>query len=683
MAQLIETPEGIAEFPDDMSQEQITAVLQKQFGAPPEPRSLSERVLRGLGLSGRYLAEKPALAVAGLSDLLSTGVNKGADLYSRGLTGRPLAGYVPGFSPTASQTVTEGFNRMGFPQAEGNLEKLGEDIAGGVVGLGFGIGAGQQLAGSARPMAARIGQVFSETPGLQAASIVGGETAGNVAEYAGAGPTGQMAARLGGAMVPSVAISAGAAGVRGAFRGGDAGRQQVASTIDDFSRVGTAPTVAQATQGRVARAAESGLSRAPGSAGVMTRTAEQQADDVAMAIEQKASQLAGKTSAVKAGRVIEEKIRGSFLAGFRSKQKQLYDNLDNWINPTTRVVVKNTSDTLDDMTRIIPGAEATSGRMVNQSLKNIADDFAKDAADEKLPFEALKQLRTRVGEKLSTVNLTDDVSKAEWKRLYGALSKDMEAAAAANPAAKAAFQRANSYTSAGHARLDAIENVIKRKGGPEKIFAAATSGTKEGATTLRSVMQSLDTEGQKVVSATVLRRMGLARPSGQNELGNLFSTETFLTNWNQLSKEAKRTLFDRYGKGFSNDMDAVARFAANLREGSKVFINPSGTAQATAQYTTAGAFAVSVLTGNVPVASAIAGGVVGTNRLAALMTNPDFVRWLAVSTKMPTAALPAQINLLAQQAAKNNDDDLSFAAALLQESHDQQAQSDQGRTQGQ
>jgi hypothetical protein len=170
-----------------------------------------------------------------------------------------------------------------------------------------------------------------------------------------------------------------------------------------------------------------------------------------------------------------------------------------------------------------------------------------------------------------------------------------------------------------------------------------------------------------MISATVLRRLGLAKAGVQGDLGDQFSTETFLTNWNLLSKEAKSTLFDRYGPTFRKDMDTIAKVAANLRQGSQVFRNPSGTAQAQTQAATAGAFALSVLTGQVAAAGTIAAGVGVANLLARVMTNPRFVRWLARSTEFPKGSYAAQVSQLAHLARNEDDRDLARAAALLEQ----------------
>jgi hypothetical protein len=642
-----------------------------------ESRTLSEKVWRGIKLGVRYPAETPALVAAGLSDLAAGGMNyvlQGVDTALQVAGDKPI-GYQ--FPTNRAQTVYEGFNRITGVEPESRAEKYAENISRGVTMAGMNIGAGTAMANqAASPVTRGVGEVMTKAPAGQAATTATGVAGATRAQEAGYGPTGQMVAGVATGSVPAIVRAGVPAAVRGTLRGGESGRQTLASNIDDFAIAGTEPTLAQGTQGRVAQAAEGGLSRAPGSAGRIAQTAESQADDIAAGLEQKASQLAGKTSAERAGRAITEGITGKrgFVERFRAKQKELYDNLEKIVKPRTKVSVQNTAETLDEMTGLIGGAPNTSEAISNPALRRIYDALYDDllaSADGRLPFRALKELRSKVGVKVSTVGLTDDISKAEWKRLYGALSKDMQAAVAEtqSPQAQQAWARANMHTRAGHKRIEVIESALKRKGGPEKVFAAAMSGTKEGATVLRSVMQSLSLENQKILTATVLRRMGLARPGGQNALGDKFSTEVFLTNWSSLSKEAKRTLFSRYGAQFQDDMDAVARVAANLREGSQVFRNPSGTAQAATQNYTVGAFGLAVITGQFETAAGIAAGVGALNLSARLMTSPTVVHWLARTSTMPPSQLPSQIAILEKQAASTKDEDLALLAVILKEAN--------------
>ncbi len=297
-------------------------------------------------------------------------------------------------------------------------------------------------------------------------------------------------------------------------------------------------------------------------------------------------------------------------------------------------------------------------------------DLAESGA---IPYIALKQLRTRVGEKLNNLTLVTDVSKGELKRLYGALSSDLtEAARQSSPAALKAAQRANRFYSAGRKRIDTVERVIDKNGGPEKVFAAAMSGTKEGATTLRTVMKSIPFEDRNVVTAAVIRRLGKATPGRQDATTEAFSISTYLTNWARLSPEARSVLFGRLGREFNKNMKALADVAGNIREGSAVFRNPSGTSQALVAQGTAGATVFSIATGRLSTAATILAGVGAADVFARVLTKPTFVKWLAQTTTVPPGAYAAQLQVLIRAAQQSGDEDLATIAALLEISGEQE-----------
>lgn len=554
-------------------------------------------------------------------------------------------------------------------------ERLTSTITQGLGGVLGGAGIGGALSGSAGNVAAGVGRTLAANPGLQTAGAVTAGLASERAREAGLGPVGQAIAGVAGGAAPSLLAAGGQAAVRGIFRGGETGRQTVERNVQTFERAGTTPTVGQATESRLNRAAETLLSRAPGGAGKIASKAESLADDIANNIEAKAARLAGKTSAEQTGRRISSAVTGSggFVERFRAQQKALYDELDRNLPDTTPVSVANTQAALAQLTRITPGAARTSASLVNPRISRIAQDLAADAAGGTVPYSAVKELRTAIGREIDS-GIVSDVPAAQWKQLYAGLSQDMRAAAQqAGPKATAAFNRANNYTKAGMQRLEVLDDVVQKNGGGEAIFKAAVSGTSDGATKLRAVMQSLDDQGQRAVSATVLRRLGRAINSQQDDVTDKFSTETFLTNWAKLSPEARKTLFSRFGDQYAKDIDAIAKVASNLRQGSKVYANPSGTGQATAQAATVAALVTSAITGDAGTFAAVGSTIAGSNMLARLMTNPKFVRWLAVSTKIPASAYTSQINGLAQMADRNKDQELFEAVELLKEAQNQKA----------
>lgn len=680
-----------ARFPDATPEAAPKAARPVAAAAPP--RSFGERALDFYKGGSQFNADVRRAAVAGVRDLGQGAANF---MALPGNLGTMAYNAISGDNvQTPSQALSLALDEAGAPRTQNPyIRGINEALGGTVFGLGG--GAVAQLA--SRPVAQRVGTVLQASPGQQIAGGVMGTTASQGAADLGFGPVVQTLAGIGGGAGAGLLRSGTVDSLKRSFRGGETGRLTMQDNIATFDgATGRTPSVGQATQNRRMQATESMLSRAPGGAGVLAREGEALADDLSAGIERQAGRLSAKASPEKTGRVISESISGEngFVENFKRTQGALYDKVDQFVRPDTRVNITNTRQALSELNAEIANAPELSKWFQNSRIKGIQAALDADTAlpptqqtvvenmvqrtvdvptppRDWMPYESIKKLRTLVGNEMADAGLMSDVPRSKWKALYAALSRDMEAAVKeAGPQAENNWRRANNYTRAGMSRLDSMAHVIDKAGGPEKVFAAAISGTSDGATTLRAVMQSLPEDGRKAVSATVLRRLGRATAGKQDDAGEVFSTETFLTNWNKMSPEAKATLFNRYDKtvpSFRADMDKIAKVAANLRSGSRVFVNPSGTAQAGIQYSTVGGFVVALATGNFGTAGAIAGGVGAANLSARLLTHPPFVKWLAANTQKPIGALPSAINQLAQ----SKDPLMQEAAAALAKQQGQQ-----------
>lgn len=272
----------------------------------------------------------------------------------------------------------------------------------------------------------------------------------------------------------------------------------------------------------------------------------------------------------------------------------------------------------------------------------------KERADGLMPYESVKKLRTLVGDELDNAGLLSDVPPSKFRALYAAISKDMQAAAeASGSAATEAWRKADAANRRMMDTMEQVRHIVDRKGGPEKVFAAAMSGTKDGATTLRTLMDVLPQSGQRAVSSAVLRRLGMVPPNAQNAAGDVFRAGTFLTNWNRLSTEARTVLFKRYGEGFAKDMDRIAAVANNIKSGSSIYANPSGTGNKLLSIGYFGALASSLFSTNPAAIAATVGGGAIANGLARVLTSPKAVNWLAKSTRLPRGAALTSLRLLA------------------------------------
>lgn len=291
------------------------------------------------------------------------------------------------------------------------------------------------------------------------------------------------------------------------------------------------------------------------------------------------------------------------------------------------------------------------------NLVRSADDIEREVMDTlrgevdgKLPYESIKKLRTLVGKELSEGGLTADVPKSKWKALYSALSDDLgEAAANAGPEAQQAWSRANQYTKGSMERLGQLESIVNREA-PERVFKAATSGLSDGGTQIHRLMKSMPEENRREVAAAVLQRLGRARNSAQNEMGDAFSSETFLTNLAAMSGPARMALFANSGfPGLRGKIEQMGKMAANRREGSQVFANPSGTARQIGLGAWASTLIGGLASGNsIAIATALGTPVVA-NALARKATSPKLVRSLAERAQLSRAAGPAALAAAARE----------------------------------
>lgn len=642
---------------------------QAEPQAPAEPDSVGRQV----GLTARYGAKALATIPAMMADAVTGPVNALADA---------LAGKGRGYRfkqqmPELDRMLTS----LGLPEPRNATERVVGDATTAMAGAGGTAKLADYVSRRAAPVVSAVAERLAAAPGMQILSGATGTGAGSIARENDVGAGGQLLATLAGGAIPGVALAGGSEGLRRLLRGGEAGRQKTADNLRLFQEAGTTPSVGQATESRVARGIESLLSKTPGGAGVMARKAEGQADELGAAVDQMASKLAPRATAESAGRTIREGVKGEggFLQRFRKEQEGLYDKLDEFIDKQSPVKVSRTQAALAELNADIPNAPELSKWFKNAKIQGIERAMGADvdanagraytpsqlkAAAAKadsaqglnevlnegaLPYESIKKLRTLVGKELDNPSLMADVPRSKWVALYSALSEDLgDTAKGLGKPAQQAWERANTYTRSGIKRIEALDPVVS-KADPEDIFSAAVSGTREGASRIRAVMQSLKPEEQAAIAATTLRRMGLATPGKQNELGDAFSSETFLTNWNRLSPEAKQAIFGRKAaQEIADRLKAVVGVASNVRDGSKVFANPSGTAQAlTLRETGIGAL-VAALSGQPLAAAGLAAVPAGAYGLGRRMVNRDFANWLAKPTEFSRGIAPGELNALSQ-----------------------------------
>ena len=662
------SPEGkkyTVNGPDGATKEQAFQMLQTQLGSTTqEPKPEGDTLVGEAGRQVGLTARAGVTGVSAIPMMVGDALNSGINMATSGVN--KLAGTNIPQLKMPSNALQSVMTDAGVPAPQNATERVVQDVASGMAGTGGLVKAGKFLENAASPITQRVGNMLSAGPGMQTASAATSAGASGMVRENDGGTGAQVLAGLAGAATPSLSLAAGSSAVRGAMRGGEAGRQKVAENIKLFNEAsGSTPSVGQASEGRFPRAIESVLSRTPGGAGPMVRDAEAKSEQVANAVRGMADDLSPGASPALAGESIVKGVTG-FKEGFKKLQERLYDKLDTHLPAGTPISVKSTQDALKELNADIPGAPTLSEWFKNSKIQGIDAALAADLAKASrpttqslitpkanvpatLPYEAIKKLRTLVGRELADSSLMSDVPRSKWTALYAALSDDLGGAAVkSGPKAEEAWRQANTFSRTQLERLEQLQSVVG-KDAPEKVFQAAMSGSKEGDTILKRVISAIPKDNRADVAAAVLRRMGNANPSAQNALGDVFSTETFLTNISKISPEAQQTLFGRLkNQETRNQLMNLAKVAANVREGSKVFANPSGTQQAISAQTAGLGVLGALATGHIGAAAAGIGAPIAANALARKMTSPSAVNWLARKTEVSPALMPSEINALSR-----------------------------------
>jgi hypothetical protein len=302
---------------------------------------------------------------------------------------------------------------------------------------------------------------------------------------------------------------------------------------------------------------------------------------------------------------------------------------------------------------------------IDPKVQSHFDDLATDlqANNGAVPYEAIKRLRTEVGDMLGDPELIGSSRRTLLKDFYSALSKDMESAANQAGAGKE-FARANTYHKARIARIEDFYTTLNKKVTPEDVWTAAIGDSPKSASRISAVRKALTPAEWDYVKKTVITRMGEPVASAAREGADNFSANTFLTNYERMKKTG--TINSIFGQGnYRQDLDKVAKYASTLKSSADVLSNPSGTAglglTASVYFGALGMAATQAAVGGTPAGLVgITGGTIGNAAIARLLNNQKFIHWLARSTQVPpVGAYDIPNNLKRLAIIANNDDQFS------------------------
>lgn len=467
------------------------------------------------------------------------------------------------------------------------------------------------------------------------------------------------------------AVNAVAGPVKRAFQGVDPTR-----AIPDFRMTQVTPTAGAATGNRAVQTIESALTNLPGSQSVMQRAAEKSLEEMDTA----ANRIAGDFSTGGRGgqsRVLTQQGTGGKMKQaaegygdrFAATRKTIDDQLAQEIGPDTLVPVANVRKLVTDLEGELANAPASRAPVLEKTLERaravIADASpTRNAAGQAtsgagIPFKALRQIRTDTGLLLENPDVSgySPPGLVGLRKFYGSLAEDIKAAATtAGPKAEKLLTLHDRYVRFNrNVNLPALQRIADA-GTDEQAFRVALAGAKDGGSQLMAMRRTMKPEEWDVVSGSVLQKLGRAKAGAQEASGiadeaDNFSPGTFLTNWSNLSKEAKVALFggNRYD-AIAPELDALVRTAGRLKDAQKM-ANPSGTARNSIAALTVLGVGSQLLQGDVEGGATVLGSAILAPRMVAkLLTNPRFVNWLAntaQSTMAHSSNIAPRIGMLA------------------------------------
>ena len=488
--------------------------------------------------------------------------------------------------------------------------------AGAIIGVGLGAAAGREAE-----------DVLAQTVGGRLDSRPMPQRVVDAGVTAGVNAAGQKIASK---------VEEGVKGIYGAVRGGG-GR-----ALTDFAESGIQPLAGMATGNRGVQTLENALANTPGGASWMQEAARTTLDGIQRTAGKVSRTLGQPVTVQEAGGVVKSATTNAGKR-FAERQSVLDSRLEELIGKDTLVPVIHANNMLRQLEAAVQRAPNTQGSAVGAALRELKA-LVDDAPTGMIRFSDLRAARTSLGKALETPDVTgySGRSMGTLRKAYAAMREDIrQAADLAGPEARKALDIHDRYVRYNrNINLDLLDKIDKL-GADEQAYNFALSGSKDGGTRLLKLRRNFKPEEWDTVAATAFDNLGRARPgsAGATEVGDEigeFSVNTFMTNWNKMSPEARKALFGgtRY-KELEAPMNRLVRIVDRAKESEKM-ANPSGTARnLIAAFGIIEAGRQTAVEGDpYQGVGTLAAGVLAPRYAAKLLTNPKFVQWLATGVQL-------------------------------------------------
>ena len=411
----------------------------------------------------------------------------------------------------------------------------------------------------------------------------------------------------------------------------------------------TNPTAGQVTANPLIQMTEKALAAMPMSTKIMQDNARQTLDEITRFAATLTYRYGGARTYQQASEGLLEAASAANKR-FIAEQDSLYRAVDDFIDPSMK---SNGVAISGFVNRYIASAETNALKKTYAPAMEAAANLLKDKAEGKLTYSVLRDFRSSLGADLADPKYRGAMTGADRKldELYGIITQELdEIVKKAGPEAQEAYKAANNFTreklKPGAGNIAFVREVInKGKKDATDALDFALSKKGKGGMRLQKLKDEFSPEEWEILSGHMIGELGLPtyarRGATKIKEGAIDATEvlaesnyspqTFITNYNKLSEEAKQVLFGSDKELFTS-LNSFTEVLERIAKDAEAMSNPSGTARL---YGAMGMFSPSAI--GMAVEAVGKGGafydagflsIAAAPGMAKLMTNPRFVNWL-------------------------------------------------------
>ena len=427
--------------------------------------------------------------------------------------------------------------------------------------------------------------------------------------------------------------------------------------LNDFDRAQVRPpSLGTISEQRGTRIIEEAGRNFPLTAGQFQRADQRAISDTAAAVERTGAKYGGAQTSYDTGGAIRDgidryrvKLNEVGDSFFRPVHRAIGDDTNVDIS-STKAFLKSESERFSEFPELGDFLNSPQLKQVQKALES----------SDSLPYELLKDLRTRIGKRMSSGKVVDDKEDDLLKNLYGVLSDDMRTAARA-AGVEDKFDRANKFWQREMERVESLNKLYKKTN--ERI-ASDTNAMLKGGTSrssyddIKKLFGALKGDERKDVAAGVIRNMGLAKAGDEGS----FSTTRFLSAFDKMDPKSRDLLFGSADNELRKELNGLIRVMRTLEKSDEVKQRPNTAVPLMGLATLAGVSGGIYLSLELTALASITGAAASV-----LMTSPKFIRLVRYATETGQRIPANRLALIARDGPGQADAIRQFQAALAEQ----------------